>query len=83
MSSAARRTQTLLPWWQLALLLAACGLGVWSLVPGDAQLVENLLRDRSAAEARRAWKKFPPRNAPPTRPTIGCWTCRLTAWSTR
>lgn len=58
MSSAARRTKTLLPWWQLALLLAACGLGVWSLVPGDAELVENLLRDRSAGEARRAWKKI-------------------------
>jgi hypothetical protein len=57
MSSAARRSRPILPWSQLALLLAACGLGVWFLLPDEAQLIENLLRDGSYVEARRALGK--------------------------
>ncbi len=58
MSSAARKNKAILPWWQLALLLAACGFGVWYLLPDDPNLIDNLMRDRQYAQARVALGKL-------------------------
>ncbi len=58
MSSAAARPKAILPWWQLALLLAACAAGVWFLLPDDSTLIENLLRDGRPQDARRQLGKL-------------------------
>jgi tetratricopeptide (TPR) repeat protein len=43
----------ILPRWTIAALLVACGIGAYLLLPDDAQLIEDLLRDGKTAEARR------------------------------
>lgn len=52
------RTKLILPWWQIGLLLGACGAAVFLLVPDDPQLVEDLLRDGKIKEARRQFEKM-------------------------
>jgi tetratricopeptide (TPR) repeat protein len=59
MSSAARQ-KAILPWWQLAVLLAACGAGVWLLLPDDTKLISDFLRDGKPHEARRLLLKLTP-----------------------
>ncbi len=43
----------ILSWWQIGLLLSACGAGIYLLLPDDPQLIENLVRDGQIKEARR------------------------------
>ena len=54
------RMKPILPWWQLAALLALGGAGIYFLVPGDPQLLETLVRDRNTVEARRLLDRIPP-----------------------
>ena len=54
------RPKAILPWWQFALLLAACGAGVWLLLPDDSKLIGDLLRDGNPREARRLLAKLTP-----------------------
>ncbi len=50
----------ILPWWQIGLLLIACGAGIFFLLPDDPQLIDNLLRDGQTKEARRQFDKVSP-----------------------
>lgn len=50
----------ILPWWKLAALLAACGAGLYFLLPNDAQLIDDLLRDGKIQEAKRQLAKIRP-----------------------
>jgi len=52
------KMKPILPWWQIGLLLAACGLGIAFLLPDDPKLIENLLRDGQTKEARRQFDKI-------------------------
>ncbi len=56
--SPAARMKPILPIWQLALLLAVSAAGIWLLLPDDPKLVEDLVRDGSYPEARRALGKL-------------------------
>ncbi|HEY1110939.1 MAG TPA: hypothetical protein VGE76_19955, partial [Opitutaceae bacterium] len=52
------KMKPILPWWQLGLLLALCGVAIYQLVPDDPRLIDNLLRDRNARDARRQLEKI-------------------------
>lgn len=54
------RSKPILPWWQLGLLLVACAVGVWFLLPDDPRLLEDLLRDGNTREARRVLERMSP-----------------------
>ena len=56
--SPAARMKPILPVWQLVLLLAVSAAGIWFLLPDDPQLLEDLVRDGSYAEARDALAKL-------------------------
>ncbi len=49
--SSLHQPKPILPWWQLGLLICGCALGVWWLLPGDAELIEDLIRDQSYTKA--------------------------------
>lgn len=51
------KMKPILPWWQLGLLLVLCGVAIYHLVPDDPRLIDNLLRDRNARDARRQLEK--------------------------
>lgn len=55
------RPKPIIPWWQVGALFLLCAAGIALLMPDDAQLVEDLLRDRKIPEARRAFEKIPAR----------------------
>lgn len=63
------RMKPVLPWWQLATLLAVCAAGIYFLLPDDPRLVEKLVRDGNVREARRLLDRVPPaqRAADPAR----------------
>lgn len=52
------RMKPILPWWQLGLLLALCGVAIYLLVPDDPRLIDNLIRDRNPRDARRQLEKI-------------------------
>lgn len=54
------KMKPILPWWQLGLLLALCGLAIYQLVPDDPRLIDNLIRDRNPRDARRQLEKVSP-----------------------
>lgn len=54
------RPKPIIPWWQLGLLLFACAVGIWFLLPDDPGLVEDLIRDGKAKDARRVLAKISP-----------------------
>lgn len=54
------RIKPILPWWQLAALLALCATGIYFLLPDDPKLLENLIRDGQTREARRLLERIPP-----------------------
>ncbi len=58
--NAARPDKSVIPWPQLALLLAACAAGVYLLLPDDRAAVENLIRDGKWTEARAALDRISP-----------------------
>ncbi len=53
------KMKPILSWWQIGLLLAACGAGIAFLLPDDPRLIENLLRDGQTKEARRQFDQVP------------------------
>ncbi len=58
--SATLQPKPILPRWALALLLLSCGAGLYLLLPDDARLIEDLLRDGKIPEARRQWDRVAP-----------------------
>lgn len=54
------RPKPIIPWWQLGLLLFACAVGIWFLLPDDPGLLEDLIRDGNTKDARRVLAKMPP-----------------------
>ncbi len=49
--SSLHQPKPILSWWQLGLLITGCSLGVWWLLPGDGQLIEDLISDRAYEKA--------------------------------
>lgn len=59
--SAPAREKSVIPWPQLALLVAACAVGVYLLLPDERGAAENLVRDGKWTEARTALDRVSPR----------------------